>query len=186
MDDREFLNEVREQVARAAAELLDVAGLKPGQVLVTGCSTSEVAGSRIGTAGSESVAEAILEPLWAVTRDRGLYLACQCCEHLNRALVIPEEAAERYGWEQVSVVPVPKAGGAFAARAMRHLPGAVVVEAVQAHAGLDIGSTLIGMHLRRVAVPVRLSMDMIGHARLTAARTRPKLIGGERAVYRLS
>lgn len=93
---------------------------------------------------------------------------------------------DRYGWEQVAVVPVPKAGGSFASRAMQHMPQAVVVEEVQAHAGLDIGSTLIGMHLRRVAVPLRLSLDMIGHARLTAARTRPKLIGGERAVYRLS
>jgi len=100
--------------------------------------------------------------------------------------VVSEEAAERYNWEQVSVIPVPKAGGAFAARAMRYMPGAVVVEEIAAHAGLDIGSTLIGMHLRRVAVPVRLSLNTIGNARLTAARTRPKLIGGERAVYRLS
>jgi uncharacterized protein (TIGR01440 family) len=186
MDDAQFLSEVRSQVARATAELFQAAEMKQGQVLVVGCSTSEVAGSRIGTAGSEAVAEAILEPLWTLTQSHGVYLACQCCEHLNRALVVQEEAAERYGWEQVTVVPVPKAGGAFAARAMRHMPGAVVVEEIQAHAGLDIGSTLIGMHLRRVAVPVRLSFDMIGHARLTAARTRPKLVGGERAVYRFS
>lgn len=185
MDDATFLSEIREQVHRAAAELLAAAGLKRGQVLVVGCSTSEVAGARIGTAGSGAVAEVILEPLWELTQAGGIYLACQCCEHLNRALVVAEEAAERYGWEQVTVVPVPKAGGAFASRAMHHMPGPVVVEEVQAHAGLDIGSTLIGMHLRRVAVPVRLGLDMIGHARLTAARTRPKLIGGERAVYRL-
>jgi uncharacterized protein (TIGR01440 family) len=185
MDDAAFLSEVRQQVAEAAEALLAVAELRRGQVLVVGCSTSEVAGERIGTAGSERVAEAVLEPLWAVTQANGLYLACQCCEHLNRALVVQEEAAERYGWEQVSVVPVPKAGGSFAARAMHHLPGATVIEEIQAHAGLDIGSTLIGMHLRRVAVPVRLSLNMVGHARLTAARTRPKLIGGERAVYRL-
>jgi uncharacterized protein (TIGR01440 family) len=185
MDDTQFLTEVRSQVARAVDELLQAAGLRRGQVLVVGCSTSEVAGARIGTAGSQAVAESILEPLWTVTQANGLYLACQCCEHLNRALVVQEEAAERYGWDPVTVVPVPKAGGAFAARAMRHMPGAVVVEEIQAHAGLDIGSTLIGMHLRRVAVPVRLGLDMIGHARLTAARTRPKLIGGERAVYHL-
>lgn len=185
MDDATFLSEVRQQVAEAAEALLAVAELRRGQVLVVGCSTSEVAGERIGTAGSELVAEAVLEPLWAVTQANGLYLACQCCEHLNRALVVQEEAAERYGWEQVSVVPVPKAGGSFAARAMHHLPRATVIEEIQAHAGLDIGSTLIGMHLRRVAVPVRLSLNMVGHARLTAARTRPKLIGGERAVYRL-
>ena len=186
MDDATFLAEVRRQVTTAAEELFRTASLQRGQVLVVGCSTSEVAGARIGTAGSEAVAEAILEPLWQVTQGHSVYLACQCCEHLNRALVVAGEAAERYNWEQVTVVPVPKAGGAFAARAMRHMPGAVVVEEIQAHAGLDIGSTLIGMHLRRVAVPVRLSLDMIGHARLTAARTRPKLIGGERGVYRLS
>jgi len=186
MDDATFLAEVRRQVANAAEELLGAASLQRGHVLVVGCSTSEVAGARIGTAGSDAVAEAILEPLWQVTQAGGIYLACQCCEHLNRALVISAEAAEGHNWEQVTVVPVPKAGGAFAARAMRHMPGAVVVEEIQAHAGLDIGSTLIGMHLRRVAVPVRLSLDMVGHARLTAARTRPKLIGGERAVYRLS
>jgi uncharacterized protein (TIGR01440 family) len=184
MDDATFLAEVRQQVTEATTALLAAAGLQRGQVLVVGCSTSEVAGARIGTAGSEAVAESILEPLWHVTQAHGLYLACQCCEHLNRALVVQAEAAARYSWGEVTVVPVPKAGGAFAARAMRHMPGAVVVEEIRAHAGLDIGSTLIGMHLRRVAVPVRLGIDMVGHARLTAARTRPKLIGGDRAVYR--
>lgn len=185
MDDAQFIAQIRTETAAAVAELLSQANLQPGQVLVVGCSTSEVAGQRIGTAGSESVAEAILEPLWEAAQARGIYLACQCCEHLNRALVVPQEAAERYGWEQVSVVPVPKAGGAFAARAMHHMPGAVVVEEIKAHAGLDIGLTLIGMHLRRVAVPVRLKRNTIGQARITAARTRPKLIGGERAVYRI-
>lgn len=185
MDDVQFLEQVRAQVRSAAEELLSVANLERGQVLVVGCSTSEVAGQRIGTAGSEPVARAILEPLWDATQSRGLYLACQCCEHLNRALVVQREAAERYGWEQVTVVPVPRAGGAFAARALHHMPGAVVVEEIRAHAGLDIGLTLIGMHLRKVAVPVRLSVTTIGQARITAARTRPKLIGGERAVYRL-
>lgn len=185
MEDATFLAAVRRQVAEAAEELLAEAALAPGQVLVVGCSTSEVAGARIGTAGSEEIAEAILEPLWTVTQAHGVYLACQCCEHLNRALVVQRQAAERYGWEEVSVVPVPHAGGAFAARAMHHLPEAVVVEEIRAHAGLDIGSTLIGMHLRRVAVPVRLKADRVGSARLTAARTRPKLIGGERAVYHL-
>ncbi len=186
MNDEAFLLQVRQQVRQAAAELLEASALTRGQVLVVGCSTSEVAGARIGTAGSENVALAVLEPLWEITQQHGVFLACQCCEHLNRALVVQQEAADHYGWEQVSVIPVPKAGGAFAARAMHHMPGAIVVEEIRAHAGLDIGSTLIGMHLRRVAVPVRLSLDMVGHARLTAARTRPKLIGGERAVYRLS
>lgn len=186
MNDEAFLLEVRRQVRQAVDELLSTAGLQRGHVLVVGCSTSEVAGSRIGTAGSDNVARSVLEPLWEATQEQGIYLACQCCEHLNRAMVVQAEAADRYRWDPVTVVPVPKAGGAFAARAMHHMPGAIVVEEIQAHAGLDIGSTLIGMHLRRVAVPVRMALDMVGHARLTAARTRPKLIGGERAVYRLT
>ncbi len=185
MDDAQFLAQVRTEVSAAVEELLSVANLKPGQVLVVGCSTSEVAGQRIGTSGSDAVARAVLEPLWDLTQRHGIYLACQCCEHLNRALVVQREAAERYHWDEVTVIPVPKAGGAFAARAMHHMPGAVVVEEVAAHAGLDIGLTLIGMHLKRVAVPVRLKTLTIGQARITAARTRPKLIGGERAVYRL-
>lgn len=185
MHDAEFLEQVRRQVGQAVAELCEVVNLSTGTILVVGCSTSEVIGARMGTAGSEAVAEAVLEPLWRATQERGIFLACQCCEHLNRALVIQREAAERYRFEEVMVIPIPKAGGAFAARAMRELPDAVVVEEIQAHAGLDIGSTLIGMHLRRVAVPLRLSLNLVGQARLTAARTRPKLIGGERAVYRL-
>lgn len=186
MDDAQFLIEVRRQVRMAVQELVDVAGLAAGQVLVVGCSTSEVDGHRMGTAGSESVAEAVLEPLWEAAQAKGIYLACQCCEHLNRALVVQREAARLYNWEEVAVVPVPRAGGAFASRALRQMPGAMVVEEIGAHAGLDIGSVLIGMHLRKVAVPVRLGLSMIGQARVTAARTRPKLIGGERAVYRLS
>lgn len=182
--EQSFLSEVRDQVRAAADELLAEAALKPGQILVVGCSTSEVTGRRIGTAGSRQVAEAILEPLYERTEASGIYLACQCCEHLNRALVLPEACAERYGLEQVSVIPAPTAGGAFASRALDYLPGGVVVEEVAAHAGLDIGSTLIGMHLKRVAVPIRLAIKYIGKAYVTAARTRPKLIGGERAVYR--
>lgn len=185
MADAAFLAAVRRQVAEAAEELITAAALTAGQVLVVGCSTSEVAGQRIGTAGSEAIAEAVLEPLYEVTQARGIYLACQCCEHLNRALVVPQAAMERYNWEEVAVIPVPHAGGAFAARAIREMPDAVVVEEIRAHAGLDIGSTLIGMHLRRVAVPVRLKANRVGSALVTAARTRPKLIGGERAVYHL-
>lgn len=181
----QFLSAVRSQTRAAVDELLAAAGLAPGQVLVVGCSTSEITGRRIGSAGSEAVAEAVLEPLWAAAQKAGVYLACQCCEHLNRALVVPAAAAERYGWDRVMVVPVPKAGGAFAARAMRRLPEAVVVEEIAAHAGLDIGLTMIGMHLRRVAVPVRLQTNVIGQARVVAARTRPKLIGGARAVYEI-
>lgn len=181
----EDLAEIGRQTAAAAEELLAQARLKPGQVLVVGCSTSEVRGAKIGSAGSEDVAAAILAALHKSCADRGVYLAVQCCEHLNRALVVERPAAERYGWEEVSVAPVPKAGGALAARAMRVFAEPVVVETVLAHAGLDIGSTLIGMHLRRVAVPVRLGQKSVGQAPVTAARTRPKLIGGTRAVYEL-
>lgn len=183
MSEQDFLALVSQQVETAVRELTDGSGLKPGQILVVGCSTSEVLGERVGTHGSLEVAGAIVAPLLRVCSQRHLYLAAQCCEHLNRALVVPRECAERYQLEEVTVVPVPKAGGSFAARCMDEIPDPVVVEAVAAHAGLDIGSVLIGMHLRRVAVPVRLSLNMIGQARLTAARTRPKLIGGERAVY---
>ncbi len=155
------------------------------KLLVVGCSTSEIYGGVIGHASQpnlgEDVAGAILE-----TADKlGFDVAFQCCEHLNRALVMEEEAAEKYGYEIVAAVPHPKAGGSCASAAYRMMESPVLVESVSADAGLDIGQTLIGMHLKRVAVPVRLSMDKIGSALLTAARTRPALIGGERAKYSL-
>ncbi len=182
-----FLAEIRRDMLRAVSDLIAAAGLRSGQLLVVGCSTSEVAGSTIGSGGSLQVADTLLEAVSELTQQQGIYLACQCCEHLNRALVVSGECRDRYGLEEVSVVPVPKAGGAFAASAMGRLPQAAVVEDLrnQAHAGLDIGQTLIGMHLRRVAVPIRLGLKNIGQAVLTAARTRPRLIGGERAIYRL-
>lgn len=167
----------------AVRELIERAELKAGQVLVLGASSSEVIGDRIGTHGSPNIAEPILRAILGVCREQGIYLAMQCCEHLNRALVVEEEAMDRYGWEAVSVRPVPTAGGSFAATAMKLYERPVVVEQICAHAGLDIGSTLIGMHLKRVAVPLRLSVKRIGEATVTAAKTRPKLIGGARAVY---
>lgn len=178
------LREIGRQSREAAEGLLAVARLKPGQLLVVGCSTSEVVGCRIGTAGNLEVAHRILESLEEVAGRAGVYLVVQCCEHLNRALVVEEEAVGRYGLEEVLVYPVPAAGGALAAAAMERFRRPVVVEEVKAHAGLDIGDTFIGMHLKPVAVPVRLGLDRIGKAHLTAARTRPRLVGGERAVYR--
>ena len=115
--------------------------------------------------------------------ERVLYLAAQCCEHLNRALIIEREAAERFGYEPVCVIPQPKAGGSWATAAWQHMADPVAVEHVRAAAGMDIGNTLIGMHLKEVAVPLRLAVKQIGEAPVTAARTRPKLIGGKRAVY---
>jgi uncharacterized protein (TIGR01440 family) len=159
--------------------------LKRGQVLVIGASTSEVAGHRIGTAGTTEIAAAIYEAVERSAAAYGFIPAFQCCEHLNRALVVERDAAERFGWEEVSAVPVPRAGGSMAACAYRRLAAPVLVESIQAHAGIDIGDTLIGMHLRRVAVPFRTSVKQVGQAHVTAAYTRPKLIGGERAVYRL-
>ncbi|WP_042144258.1 TIGR01440 family protein [Paucisalibacillus sp. EB02] len=157
--------------------------LKSGTIFVTGCSTSEVAGEHIGTSGSEEIASQIFSALMVFKRRTGIHLAIQCCEHLNRALVVERETAEEYRLEQVSVIPVPKAGGAMASYAYKHMENPVVVEHIQAHAGIDIGETMIGMHLKHVAVPVRLNQRYIGKARINIAKTRPKLIGGARALY---
>jgi uncharacterized protein (TIGR01440 family) len=180
------LDLIENQAAVLLRELADTGGLKRGQIVVFGVSTSEVAGARIGTAGTTDIAERLFRGWMSVCKELGLYPAFQCCEHLNRALVVTEELLERYPqFERVSVVPVPKAGGAMASYAYRHLAGPCVIETVAAHAGIDVGDTLIGMHLRRVAVPARLAVRSLGHAHVTAAYTRPKLIGGARAVYAL-
>jgi uncharacterized protein (TIGR01440 family) len=159
--------------------------LGAGQLLMFGVSTSEVLGRRIGTSGSTDAAAAIFAGVEAARRDIGFTPVFQCCEHLNRALVIERAVAERLHLELVAAVPIPGAGGAMAAYAYRHLLDACLVETVLAHAAIDIGETLIGMHLRRVAVPLRPSLRQIGEARVTMAFTRPKLIGGARAVYDL-
>lgn len=158
---------------------------KPNQLLVVGCSTSEIMGKKIGTSGSLNVAEELFTRLYAFTEEMGLSIAVQCCEHLNRALVVERHVQKNFQFEEVTVIPVPNAGGAMASYAFRHLNDPVVVEAIKADYGMDIGDTLIGMHLKHVAVPVRLSHRKIGSANVTLAKTRPKLIGGERAVYHL-
>jgi len=175
--------ELTGQASQAALELLGQAKLSPGDVFVVGCSSSEVLGGRIGKASSLEAARAVLDGIYPLLRERGIWLAAQCCEHLNRALVIEEDCARRYGWPEVCAVPQPKAGGSFACAAWRAFRRPVAVEHISAHAGMDIGGTLIGMHLRDVAVPVRLSLDHIGGAILLCARTRPKFIGGSRTVY---
>ncbi|OPZ63623.1 MAG: hypothetical protein BWY85_01609 [Firmicutes bacterium ADurb.Bin506] len=177
------MEEIARETSRALEGLLAAARLKPGDIVVVGCSTSEVIGQRIGKASSADAAEAIIGALLPEIRNAGLYLAIQCCEHLNRALVVERECAERYALELVTVTPHAHAGGALATAAMEHFSDPVIVETISAHAGMDIGDTFIGMHLRRVAVPVRLGFNSIGQAHLTLARTRPKLIGGERARY---
>ena len=174
---------IARQAAQAVTELLEQANLKPGQILVVGCSSSEVVGGRIGKNSSMEAAGAIYNAIAPILKEKGIYLAAQCCEHLNRAIILEAEAAEKYGYEPVSVCPWPHAGGSWATTCWQHFAEPVAVEKIKAHAGLDIGGTLIGMHLRRVAVPVRLSLDHIGQAHILCARTRPKLIGGERAHY---
>ena len=169
----EDLQIIRQQAAQAAAELTEKAGLKAGDIFVVGCSSSEIIGGEIGHASSLEAAQAA---------PKGIFLAAQCCEHLNRAIVLPAAAVKP--WQQpVNVIPQPKAGGSFATTAWNRLENPAVLESIQADAGMDIGGTLIGMHLRPVAVPVRLSLDHIGSAILLCARTRPKYIGGGRAVY---
>lgn len=172
---------VQEQIVQAVTELCDVAKLQPGNILVVGCSTSEVRGSRIGTDSAPATGEELVEAILSVLEPRGIFLAAQCCEHLNRCLILERAAAP--GLEPVNVVPQPKAGGSFATAAYHRFRDPVAVEHIRAQAGMDIGGTLIGMHLREVAVPVRLGLKAIGQAPLTAARTRPKFVGGVRAVY---
>lgn len=177
------MSEIFNQSASAAAELVEKANLKKGDIVVIGCSTSEVIGKRIGTSGTLEVAKEIFDGLNSVFSDKGIYIAAQCCEHLNRAIIIEKEKAELLGLEEVCVVPHPHAGGSFATSAWKTMKDPVAVEEIRADAGIDIGTTLIGMHLKRVAVPLRLENNTIGEAKLSAAKTRPKYIGGERAKY---
>ena len=176
-------NEIILNTQAALEELLTAANMGPGDLLVVGCSSSEICGGQIGHASSPETGKAVAEEILRLCRERGVFLAAQCCEHLNRALIIEADCAEKYGYDPVSVRPQPKAGGSFAATAWERFRHPVAVEQIRAHAGLDIGGTLIGMHLRPVAVPVRLSLDRIGQAVLLCARTRPKFIGGSRACY---
>jgi len=175
------MNNVYEQAKAAIAELCEKAKLKEGNIVVVGCSTSEVVGSKIGTNSSPATAGEIFKGLHDYTESKGLFLAIQCCEHLNRAIVTERRAVPLA--EPVNVVPQPKAGGSLATKAYENFNDPVVVEEIKADAGLDIGFTLIGMHLKKVAVPLRLENNTIGEAMVLAARTRPRFIGGSRAVY---
>ena len=157
--------------------------LKPGSLVVIGCSTSEVTGQKIGTAGTMEIAEMIFRQLSNFQKQLGIRYAFQCCEHLNRALIVERETATIRNLEEVSVIPVRNAGGAMATYAFEQMPDAIVVESIKADAGIDIGNTLIGMHLKHVAVPIRTEQKQVGAAHVTSAKTRPKLIGGVRAVY---
>ena len=175
--------EITSQARTVVTELLEQAKLKPGALLVIGCSSSEMVGEKIGKGSSMDAAQAAFAGIWPVLREQGIELAVQCCEHLNRALILERRVAEQRGYEIVNVVPQPKAGGSFAVTAWNNMEDPVAVETISAEAGIDIGGTLIGMHLRRVAVPVRTSRSQIGQAIVLCARTRPKFIGGPRAAY---
>lgn len=174
---------INQEARTVLTELLDQAALRPGALLVVGCSSSEIVGAQIGKGSSMEAAQAAFRGIWPILQERGISLAVQCCEHLNRALIMERAVAERKGYEIVNVVPQPHAGGSFAVTAWNAFEDPVAVETIQADAGIDIGGTLIGMHLRRVAVPVRTSLDHIGDAIVLCARTRPKYIGGPRAMY---
>lgn len=178
-----MLEKIRQDAVAAVTELLEVAKLQAGDLLVIGCSSSEMVGEKIGTHSSVDAANALADAVLPLLKEKGVHIAVQCCEHLNRALILESAVAEKYGYEAVNVVPQPKAGGSFATAVWQKLEKPVAVEHVRAHAGLDIGGTLIGMHLKEVAVPVRLSVKHIGEAPILCARTRPKFIGGCRAVY---
>ena len=178
-----MFDEILTQARQAGRELIEAAKLKPGQILVIGCSSSEMVVERIGKGSSLEAAQAAYAGIATVLKEAGIHLAAQCCEHLNRALVVERELALIHGYEIVNAVPQPHAGGSFAVTAYRNMSDPVLVESILADAGLDIGGTLIGMHLRKVAVPVRLSLKKIGQAEILCARTRPKYIGGARAAY---
>ena len=181
VENKNLLAQVKEESANAARQLSEAAKLHKGQIVVVGCSTSEVVGHNVGSWSTPEVANAIFEGLNSVFASMGVYIAAQCCEHLNRALIVEHEAVPN--GEIVNVMPQPKAGSSFATAAYHSFRHPVALEEIKADAGLDIGGTLIGMHLKKVAVPVRLQQNHIGQAIVLAARVRPKFIGGERAIY---
>lgn len=177
------MTDIKSSAKQAVSELIEKSSLKRGDIIVVGCSSSEIVGETIGHGSSFEAAQAVFDAIYPVLNEKEIFLAAQCCEHLNRALIVERKCAEDKGLEIVNVVPQPKAGGSFATKAYNSFSDPVAVEFIKADAGMDIGSTLIGMHLKHVAVPLRLSVNKIGEASVTFARTRPKCIGGQRAVY---
>lgn len=178
------INLLQGQTISIVNQLLEDSNLSSNQIFVIGCSTSRVAGYKIGKHSSEQVAKCIFEAAYPILKEKGIHLAVQCCEHLNRAIVLEEIAARQYGFDRVNAVPRINAGGALAAYAYEHMSEAVLVEYIKADAGMDIGGTMIGMHLRPVVVPIHFENDKIGQATVICAKTRPKYIGGPRAIYK--
>lgn len=177
------LHDLRQDLAQALNEFEQQVEFSEGELFVVGCSTSEVIGEKIGTAGALDVAQILYEEFLIFAQRNKIFLAFQGCEHINRALTLEAAAAKKYHLEPVSVIPVRTAGGSMSAYAFLQMDEPVIVESIQAHKGIDIGQTLIGMHLKVVAVPIRTSVKYLGKAVITLATTRPKLIGGERAQY---
>ncbi len=174
---------IKSDATATFTELVEKASLKSGDILVVGCSTSEIIGDTIGTHSSIDIAKALYDGMFDMLKNKGIYLAVQCCEHLNRALVIEHELAQKLNLEVVNAVPQPKAGGSSATTAYSLMSQPVLVEHIKADAGIDIGGTLIGMHLKETAVPLRLTNNKISEAYVLGAKTRAKFIGGERTVY---
>ena len=179
----EFLSAIKENAAKLTREVISQSGIGKGSILVVGCSSSEIIGEKIGTASSLEAARATFSGIYQVTKEEGIYVAAQCCEHLNRAIIIEKRLALQERLDIVNVVPQPKAGGSFATTAYEYFDSPVAVEHIKADAGIDIGDTLIGMHLHDVAVPLRTDIKVLGNAHVVCARTRPKYIGGARAKY---
>ena len=179
------LSHIREQAAQAAQQVCDAAKLHAGDLFVVGCSSSEISGEKIGTHSSVEVAEAVFDGIYSVLCERKIDLAAQCCEHLNRALIVERTVCSRFMLDEVNVVPQPKAGGSFATTAYKRFADPVAVDSLKqsASAGMDIGGTLIGMHIKPVVVPLRIETKQIGSAILLCARRRPNFVGGSRAVY---
>ncbi len=184
MNNQISLDDIKFQLSALAQEVIEKAGLKKGQTVVVGCSSSEILGDYMGTNSNPDLGETVYLVLDEVFKENGIFLAAQCCEHLNRAIILEREAMKNY--EEVNVLPVPKAGGSFATAAYKYMTSPVAVEKIKADAGIDIGGVLIGMHLKEVAVPLKLVNKTVGNAVVLGARTRPKFIGGERANYNVS
>lgn len=179
----EIMTDIIKETTAVAAELLEGSSLRRGDLVVVGCSSSEVIGGAIGKNSSPETGKIIFDTLYKIFSEHGIYIAAQCCEHLNRAIIMESEIAHNRGYERVNVVPFPKAGGSFATAAYNAFKDPFAAESIKADAGIDIGGTLIGMHLRPVAVPLRINQRTIGAANVVCARTRPRLIGGQRAHY---
>lgn len=178
-----MLDEIRNQTEKAVEEFLEKSKVKAGDVVVVGCSSSEIGGDNIGSNSNLEVAQTVFEAIYAKLKEKDIFLAAQCCEHLNRAVIVERRVAEKQGLDEVNVIPQPKAGGSFATTAYARFADPVAVEKICADGGMDIGGTLIGMHIKEVVVPLHLSVRYIGKATLNCARRRPKFVGGQRAVY---